>query len=552
MQRIGTLLLALFLGVVWAPRSGAAVYVSNGTPQNIQNIHDAQAQNGDTITLPAGIFIWTSGVILTKAITLQGAGIGATIIRDSVQGSQIISWTLPNVPSNSRLTGIEFQDAGGTHSAAPAGAFHVDGSNTSGATFRWDNCYWNNVNGAPVLNTVLGVIDHDTFYQTRGNDIIIYFYGTRWNGGAFGDGAWAAPANFGSSLFTFVEDCTFTFDFQGHGTVTDAYAGARFVIRHSTINSGTINNHGTESTGRTRGARAYELYNNSFVGGGWNKYVAGSRSGSMVIHDNTIRGYWGISATFSCGNYRTHMTFVPWGGADGTNPWDDNYSTTYYRGAAAATNSCCAVTSSGGPNWATNQWTGYSIKRTTNHGNLNTVTYALIESNTGNTITYSNNGGYTLPSLTFTAGDTFEIHRIRNVLDGIGRGQGSLLSGDPPPIPYGWNNQVYEPAYCWNNVITDAGNALCTWQPGSYDPSIHLNEHIYNNVQMPGYRPYIYPHPLVTGSPPPPTPTPTATATVTATPTATITPTPTRTPRPRPTSTFTPTATARPHQWPIP
>ena len=56
-----------------------ATWNSDGTPANIQSIHDNTASNGDTITIPAGSFTWTSGVTITKAIKLQGAGAGRII-----------------------------------------------------------------------------------------------------------------------------------------------------------------------------------------------------------------------------------------------------------------------------------------------------------------------------------------------------------------------------------------------------------------------------------------------------------------------------------------
>ena len=36
----------------------ATVYHSDGSPTNLQYIHDTLAQEGDTITLPAGTFLW--------------------------------------------------------------------------------------------------------------------------------------------------------------------------------------------------------------------------------------------------------------------------------------------------------------------------------------------------------------------------------------------------------------------------------------------------------------------------------------------------------------
>src|SRR5206468_12010053 len=110
----------------------ATVYDSDGSSVNIQSIHDALAQNGDTITLPAGIFAWTTKVTISKAITLQGAGVGSTIVKDAVQSGQLIHWSLvAGLPA--RLTGIEFQDGGRTATGlAPGGIVRVDGYNTNG------------------------------------------------------------------------------------------------------------------------------------------------------------------------------------------------------------------------------------------------------------------------------------------------------------------------------------------------------------------------------------------------------------------------------------
>ena len=48
------------------------------------------AVDGDTVTIPAGTATWTRTLPVTKAITLQGAGIGATIIRDNASNVKLI------------------------------------------------------------------------------------------------------------------------------------------------------------------------------------------------------------------------------------------------------------------------------------------------------------------------------------------------------------------------------------------------------------------------------------------------------------------------------
>src|SRR5262249_16525880 len=99
------------------------VWQSDGSPENIQSIHDAQAQDGDTIMLPAGTFSWTQTVIITKGITVQGQSMtyqtgyvwfnsayahDQTIILDYSTNGQLMAMRL--LPTQSgRITGITFR-----------------------------------------------------------------------------------------------------------------------------------------------------------------------------------------------------------------------------------------------------------------------------------------------------------------------------------------------------------------------------------------------------------------------------------------------------------
>src|SRR5213075_25756 len=78
-----------------------------------------QAEQGDTVTVPAGTATWTKPLVVNKAITLQGAGIGKTIVFDGLQsdGNNICFTTnstggeVPGIaPAKYRLTGFEFRD----------------------------------------------------------------------------------------------------------------------------------------------------------------------------------------------------------------------------------------------------------------------------------------------------------------------------------------------------------------------------------------------------------------------------------------------------------
>ena len=176
----------------------------------------------------------------------------------------------------------------------------------------------------------------------------------------------------------------------------------------------------------------------------------------------------------------------------------------FFTGTAAANSANRTVTVSG-VNWTTNSWAGYAIRRTSDVCNSGSISFSEILSNTSNTITYSDNGGYpTPPAMSFCAGDSLEIRKVVHALDQPGRALGSLITGTPPIRPTGWNNQVTEPCYSWNNTT---GNAQVNFSAG---PGVRANVHYFNNTPMPGYTPYVYPHPLVSGqAPPPPTPPPT-------------------------------------------
>ena len=100
---IGILPLAVILAGVFPANSGATVLHSDGSAANVRSLHKS-AQNGDTITLPAGNFNWDSQISITKAITLQGAGPGATNITSSYTEDRL--WPLRVCPAKRQSFGI--------------------------------------------------------------------------------------------------------------------------------------------------------------------------------------------------------------------------------------------------------------------------------------------------------------------------------------------------------------------------------------------------------------------------------------------------------------
>jgi len=463
------------------------------------------ALDGDTVIVPAGSATWTSGLVVTKAITLQGAGIGSTIILDgiTISGNSPLLKVTSVANKNTRVTGIEFGNSGAA--LQTNGVIQLAGADWNNSTIRFDNCKLNLLNGVSIQTyNLIGVIDHCTFVDKYGVSINVQNGG--WgNVGNYGDNSWVQPSGFGTSQFLFIETNTFTGLSTGSDAVDSSWGG-RYVFRYNTVINAAFGGHGTESGGQHRGEHAVEGYHNSFSGtiSGWE--MATIRSGVFILHDNTDIGWPGNTTTprWTLKCYRLWNAFNPWGGADGTNQWDINLAGgPFYTGTTSSAGSL-TVTVSGTP-WTTNQSYRYGIKKTS--GSTTGMTpFAQILSNTSNTITFSGNAGYGLSSLSFSSGNTFAIYKVTQALDQPGVSGGSLLSNTATPSPpSGWNNQTVEPCYQWNNTYNLPGGGTAPINFAASTVNIISNTHYFNGTAKPGYTPYTYPHPLVSGQVPAPT-----------------------------------------------
>jgi hypothetical protein len=482
------ILVILVSGGFCAARCEATVYNSNGTVANVQALHNI-AREGDTITLPAGRFSWTSRLNITKGITLKGLTtitgpasdptiIDATIIQDNTprSGSDVGIIKVKLSSSQSfRLTGITFNPGNSTNYASAAITLSSSGASPN-TSMRVDHCHFNGLYQGKdifVAGWVYGVADHNVL-NCRGGGFSFYITHATYGGTSqdFGNGAWADYPWYGTNKFFFIEDNTI----NGSGTVQtsgtiDCDHGGRYVLRHNYFTNAQPSGHGTES-GVPRGMRAYEVYNNTF---NWTITHSGGaqRSGTSLWHDNTWLGNGYNDGTHTVlANYReigaTSRTGGIWGNADGTNPWDVNDTEgngTYVEGhqpflfvfgTDTSSVHSFGVMHDSTKHWTPNQWVGYSIKNT----NPNSVVYnkgSYITGNTSNTISYvvypSTDRG---PRYEFNAGDTYQIHRILTQLDQSGRGKGDQVAGNPPINqttggPW-WTHEALEPCYSWNNV----------------------------------------------------------------------------------------------------
>ena len=254
---------------------GATVYVSDGSAQNVQYVHDNLAQDGDTITLPAGTFSWTQHVTITKGITIQGQttttgdhttfDIAAMTSNDQTNlvdnlvrisgGQGFFHCTIPS-GKTFRLTGVTFSGQGGATTTMYNGAIRFWGGSNG---IRVDHCHFSNPlyhESYVVINgPIYGVMDHCLL----DNNVVQMGQQQIYNGTGWGDLEWSQSAGLGGPNAWFFED-NYMVDTHVNGAdngINAKFAG-RYVLRYSYLKNIELLNHGTE-LGRERGGRSVEV-----------------------------------------------------------------------------------------------------------------------------------------------------------------------------------------------------------------------------------------------------------------------------------------------------
>jgi hypothetical protein len=495
----------------------------------------ATAATGDTVQLPAGTNSWSETLIL-NGVSLQGAGTNATKIIDEEPrsgGAQIIM-AYPSPGNLTEISQIQFSP-GTDNSMTYYGSIAVYG--VPGSSWRVDHNIFNGLynKGISAYGNAFAVIDDNTFYERA---ISIADNSAYANDGQ-GDFSWSQPPTYGlnSSNVLYVENNYITNleGFVASVGACDGCGGARMVFRYNTVWNDLFNNHGTETGGRVRGERSFEIYGNTFnftpSSGNYPCYAAMMiRSGGGVIFSNTCTGYYALVALR---NFRSTDSFCgewdPFCGANGLCSYDSNSPTLYLSGVSSGPANSTTLQVAGA-NWTLNQWTGYTLL------NLSSGLFSVVLSNTGNTMTYI---GSTLQTssmiehtvMTFNPGDPFQLRYVYAALDQPGRGSGDLLqdagletSGtlfnellgelgqfaatsqaangllvtiDQKTGVPSYPNQAMDPIYCWSNTVSSAwGQSGSLAEMSSGYPGLQLGRDFYNDTRKPGYTPYVYPHPL--------------------------------------------------------
>lgn len=280
MRLIFTIILLSIVGV------RAATITTNNSVASVQGAINASS-DGDTVIVQSGTSIWASTVTCTKGITLQGSGIGNTIIVNG--GGVVLSCNSGN--KRLTLTGFTFRDGSG---GVSEGFISIGGTFWRVCTNRFEGLI---LTGLKVDGNAWGVVDHCTFQTSTGNstETGIDFVGD--------ENAWTTNFNWGTTNCAVVEDCVFDFGGNGgHNGGTDGYSGCNFVIRHCMMTNANISNHGADEGGSVyrRSAQSYEAYSNTMVLTiDTEPWTIQTRGGSALAYGNTtintsgsIRGSW--------------------------------------------------------------------------------------------------------------------------------------------------------------------------------------------------------------------------------------------------------------------
>jgi hypothetical protein len=475
----------------------------------------AAAAEGDTVMVPAGTASWTSPLSITKGITLQGATtIGGSPSRPVVADQTIILDEIPRVPHGEarpnqqqgpgrqrrgnfqgqghggwkqwssiviidlkshqvfRMTGFTFRK-GSQATKVNNGGVRIHGRCPS---VRIDHCHFDQMLFCPFIEVrgeITGVVDHCVLDGSPHCECF-QVYHDAWGGNTNGNGSWADATSFGSEKFLFIENNTFrkSGDF---GSGFDCYGGERYVARFNVFNDTALTSHGTETTGRIRGTRAVEIYNNVF---NWTLRAPRPgqlRSGTLLEFNNTWTGKPAIEHANELSCYREFWPFRFWGAANGNNRLDLNDPHGLYASGkhTGPNNSDTLVVADAG--WKGGQWVGYSVTNITQTLPNGFHPSSFITANTSDSITFERSSDYG-PVMNFNSGDNFAIYRVIAALDQPGRGKGDLINDKNPAETASWPHQALEPCYAWGNTY----NHTRQLDLGSPYPTIQANRDYYN------------------------------------------------------------------------
>ncbi len=464
----------------------------------------ALAVDGDTVQIPGGTCTWAAEVTISStnaSITVQGVGAG-TEAQCAVGGQttytcinragRMLVWTTKatgNSPAGfTQLKNMSIFATGGSDlncNASGEGSVRFSGNTQKLRITGMKFAHTTSCGSLVVLENISGVLDHSTFTSSDGNTHDFVVTHSKYAGvGAYGDKSWASPLLSGTADGFYVEDTTFTSTLaQGSNTFfTDHQGGARVVMRFSTFNGGSIQSHGTESSGRTsRGPVRAEYYRNKFPWGTPNStttQIALRGVGTAYTFDNKATG--AMTRVVDMNTYRA---------------WPGQSQSTFYLWAYCGRQSVTLTRSGSTVTGVTSRAHGINAGTPGPRAYIKITGADQAEYNgdaieaTGvdaTTFTYTVVGSPTTPAtgtiLEMASYDGNTDDTGYPCLDQVGRGPGDLLSGDPftTQTPVAPLNQPLSPHYCFNNT-DDGAVSACRTSSGSGTDVIHEERDYYNS-----------------------------------------------------------------------
>jgi len=254
----------------------------------------ATAQSGDTVVVPVGSAIWSRPLEITKGITLQGAGIGRTIIISTIsdQYGGLIRYAPASPALNEafRVTGFTL-DANN----ASNGIYLTNSTESVLNRVRIDNNRilnpgGNNAGrGIVFYGSIFGVVDHNIIES--GSRKAVDAYGIN-------DVQWRTLSQtFGTADCIYYENNTFI----GSNTFHSAGHGGRYVSRYNTYTCTDANlypvfdMHGNQP-GMLYATMVAEIYGNTINLGARNAGLFDQRGGQALIFNNTVNTTGSVSA----------------------------------------------------------------------------------------------------------------------------------------------------------------------------------------------------------------------------------------------------------------
>lgn len=272
--------------------------------------------SGDTLAIPAGSCNWgTSAILVTKRITIRGAGIDLTTLTGSTNPeSGGYRGVLYINTDGVRITGLTFNCVG---VSLDMDNWRVDHNKFTCTTFNTGV----SVRGARRTDSPKGLVDNNTFVNRRVHVIGFAAQGlTELNGST----QWADPLALGTDEAVYVENNTFTFTVFGNAI--DCEMSGRYVARYNTLVDVIFEAHSIQST--IRACRKWEIYHNTIMQKTRDVFSAAFlRGGTGVVFNNTMTGLFS-SPNIVVDNVRSFKAVGSYGMCDGSSLWDGNADST--------------------------------------------------------------------------------------------------------------------------------------------------------------------------------------------------------------------------------